>query len=99
MKTAKISVSYGASPNTSKIKLKANPTEPIDRISLKEKDLPEIKDWKVGEEYTICLKVRMKGTSIEKPWNEDKDGKQEFIRASFDILSAYMPEEKEEAGE
>ena len=47
-------------------------------------ELPAIKNWQVGEEYDISLKVKMNGSSIR----EDKKGKS-TISADFVITGIY----------
>ncbi len=45
--------------------------------------MPEIKDWEVGQKYKMVVEVEMKGM------NEDKD----MITGNFDVLAyKYLPE-------
>lgn len=56
-------------------------------IHLNQKQLPEIKDWEVGKNYEIALKVRQTSK------REDDDKK---ISGSFDIvgIKVFMSEEE-----
>lgn len=56
------------------------------RLSLDEKMLPAMKDWKVGEEYEITLKVKQIGAHI------NTDGKHD---ANFEILKAMTQDEED----
>lgn len=69
---------------------KITPFEFPKTVCLTEKELPEIKDWKVGEKYTITLEVEQ--TSMRK---SDMGGE---MKAEFKILKA-MTEDQEEAEE
>lgn len=85
--------------DTSKIKLMNGTPAPktIGSISIKDKDLPEIANWTVGQEYTLEVKVRLKGSRMERDWSIDNDkDKKEYLSGEFDILSATT-EEKEES--
>lgn len=44
-------------------------------------ELPEAKDWKIGEEYVVTLKLRQTGLNIYK--NEHR--KEDYGSASFEI--------------
>ena len=37
-------------------------------ISLNEKELPEMKGWKVGDKYTLCIEVEMTGQRQENDY-------------------------------
>jgi len=50
-------------------------------------NLPEAKDWEVGEEYTVTLKVRM--TSVHQDERGPKDGS-----VGFDVVGVDAGEEK-----
>lgn len=52
------------------------------------KDLPQLKDWKVGGEYTVELKVRL--TSINQYEKSPLSG-------SFDVLEISAEDPKEDA--
>lgn len=79
-------------------KLKAEMTkaainEPYDdrpRISFKETELPEVKDWKIGETYNVIVQCEMMGSSV-MDYGNDK-GK---IRAEFKIVGLGMEENNE----
>ena len=47
------------------------------RLCLKHEFIPEVKDWEVGKEYEITLKLKMTGLSISKFQNDSE----------FDILA------------
>ena len=61
-------------------------------MSINEKELPEIKDWKIGEKYKIEVTVEMTGISKDT-WSEG-----EPISASFKIdgHSIKVDDEKKE---
>ena len=56
------------------------PAEIRPSIYLSDKDLPEIKNWEVGEEYWLAVEVRLSSKSIS-----EENGKK-AMRASFEIL-------------
>ena len=65
-------------PTTWQEEMKSGDEEPrYPMVDFKTKDLPEAKDWEVGKEYEITLKVRMR--SITDSIKDDD-------RACFDIL-------------
>lgn len=59
-------------------------------ISLNEKQLPSVKDWKVGEKYKVILEIKQTGMNLSK------DGNKEMASGSFDIvgISDYKYENK-----
>lgn len=62
--------------------MKASMGKPIlPYLSFSAKEFPEIKDWKVGEEYTLELVVRMTGYSEHK----SLDQKQSDARGTFEV--------------
>lgn len=61
-------------------------------LYLDSKQVPEIADWKVGEEYMLVLKVKQTSKSEN---DKEKDGKVNSVRAEFDIL-AYKAGEDED---
>ncbi len=58
-------------------------------LSLPLSDIPEAKDWKVGEPYTIELTVKMKSI------HQDKTGGD----VSFEIVKLGVEDEEEEGEE
>lgn len=52
-------------------------------LYISEKDLPEIKSWKIGEEYEIVVRVRQKSIS-ESPSKQ--------ISGSFEVIEMMVPE-------
>jgi hypothetical protein len=42
------------------------PVRPLPSFSLTEKELPEIKDWKVGEKYTLMMEVEQVSASKDE---------------------------------
>ncbi len=56
-------------------------------ISLDSKCLPEIKDWKVGKNYEIHLKVREVGV------HEDSFDNKKQLHATFEIIKAEVCDE------
>lgn len=59
-------------------------------LNLSIKDLPDIKDWKVGGKYTIQLEVEQ--TSAEKGDSYYDDSDKE-LRARFKVLKAKACED------
>lgn len=55
-------------------------TEPKPSISLDTELLPAVKNWKVDQEYTIKVKVKM--TGLHKKYDSDK------LCGDFEVLSA-----------
>lgn len=62
------------------------PSKPT--ISLDSKCLPEIKDWKVGKNYEITLKVHETGV------HEDSYENKKILHATFEVLHAGAEESK-----
>jgi len=57
-------------------------------LSLSSKDLPQIKDWKVGDEYELIIKVRQKNVHVMEMPNHTK-----MIDATFEVTDIMVPEE------
>lgn len=70
-KLNKVKPEKGGEPVSSK--------EYFPNIYLKAKDLPEIKEWEVGEDYYLLLKVTMRSKEEYETSNEER------CSASFDI--------------
>lgn len=59
-------------------------------LHVSDKDLPEIKKWKVGEEYEIIIKVTQKSASvIELPNGEQQ------VNASFEVTDMVIPDDSD----
>lgn len=72
-------------PKTFKMEMMSNEDEPrFPMIDLDVKDIPEAKDWEVGKEYEVTLKVRMR--SITDSIKGDD-------RVCFDILGVETDED------
>ena len=54
-------------------------------LSINESMLPDIKDWKVGDEYEVMLTVKM--TGLHKMYSSDK------LCADFEVTEAETSEE------
>lgn len=63
-------------------------------IHLSDKDLPAIKDWKVGDEYEITLRVKQKSMREMSPY--EKNGK---VEASFEIIAAKVAEDDKDVND
>lgn len=59
-------------------------------INLSEGELPAIKRWEVGKEYTVKLKVKQTSKS---------EGADKKVKASFEVLKADMGEDSGDAEE
>lgn len=69
-------------------------------LSLDESQLAAIKDWKVGEEYELTIKVRQTGTREVDSWDMEQYGLSKgAIRSDFEILSASTKTEGSEKTE
>lgn len=62
-------------------------------FQLDDEDLPEIKDWKVGEKYLLVMEVEQMSMRQGKEWQgaDDKDKK---VHATFKIMKVGVKEEK-----
>jgi len=58
----------------------------IPTLRLSEEDLPEIKEWSVGKEYTVTLKVRMISMNQGSEYAEEGDKPDKTVRASFKVV-------------
>lgn len=68
------------------------PTDPVKMkpsIHLTDKDLPEIKDWKVGETYEVIMKIKM---------NSKMDFKKE-LSAGFEVSDILVPQDEQDINE
>lgn len=71
----------------------------IGHLTLDSKNYKEVKNWKVGEEYIIEVKVRQKAMREADRWEiENGDAGAGDVRAEFDIIAASTDtkEDKEE---
>ncbi len=59
------------------------------RLTISYKDLPEAKDWKVGETYELEVSVKLVGQRMDEYSNE----------ASFEIHSVAVDNDDDEADE
>lgn len=64
------------------------------RVEFLGQDIPEIKDWNVGKEYVLKVKVKMVSKREGNEWN-DKDTE---TRASFKVTAVGVEKPKKEAG-
>ena len=58
----------------------------LPNISFSAKELPEIKEWKVGNEYEMTIKVKMTSFSKNERTLMGGSESKENTNASFDIL-------------
>jgi hypothetical protein len=67
-------------------------------LTLNSRSNPEIKDWAVGEEYEVTVKVRQKSVREVDEWDKEEYGfKATDVTADFEIVSvesAGMPKAK-----
>lgn len=67
-------------------------------ISFDEEELPELKEWKVGGNYTLTLEVEQ--VSVSKgdeygPYDEEESAKeQSMIKGRFKVLNVETPDRK-----
>ena len=64
-------------------------------FQLDDEDLPELKDWKVGEKYTVIMEVEQLSMRQGSEW-QGADTKDKKTYATFKILRVGVEEEKEE---
>lgn len=83
------------SKDGSKIKVKTKKLRKMGSLSIDEMQLPAVKDWTVGEEYEIVIKVRQTGVREVDSWDIEEYGyKEGDVRAEFEIISARTPDTK-----
>lgn len=68
----------------------ANSNRSKPTFSLDDKDLPDIKEWKVGGKYKIMLEVEQVGADKGDPWD---DGESKRLNGRFKILKAKSCDE------
>lgn len=74
--------------------LTASPISLPPMLSLDEKDLPEIKDWKVGGKYKLVMTVEQIHASQGDEYGE---GKKSPMRARFKVLNVSPVESNEKS--
>lgn len=68
-------------------KIRIFPTFTIDN-----EDLPELKDWKVGEKYTLVMEVEQTSMRQGSEWQGDTSKDKNKIHATFKIVAIGVPE-------
>lgn len=63
-------------------------------VRLTDEDLPEIKNWKVGEKYTLVMEVEQTSMRQGNEW-ESSASKDKRIHATFKITSVGVDEPDE----
>jgi hypothetical protein len=58
-----------------------------------EEDLPEIKNWKVGDHYYLVMEVEEIAMRQGKEWQGDVDEKDNKMQATFKVLKVGGKEE------
>lgn len=90
-------------PKTQIIKIAQGPNEgqtvtvakDMGHLRIMSQDLPEVKQWQVGQEYKLEVTVRQTSASKLDRWQvEEGYGLPEDIEASFDIVQISVPEEQ-----
>ena len=75
--------------------MQAKPHKMLPTFSLNEDDLPEIKDWKVGGEYEIFLRVKQ--TSLDSGLGMPMmEGESKKLSERFQVIEARAVEGKED---
>lgn len=76
--------------------VKSSSTRSKPEFGISEKELPAIKDWKVGQKYSLELNVEMvsssKGSDYDSPWSPDGKERPQIHQARFKILSVDSEE-------
>lgn len=76
-------------PKGSNAGIKKKKLRHMGSLNLDEIQLPAIKDWQVGEEYEIVVKVRQTGMREVDSWDVEEYGLPKgSVKADFEILSA-----------
>lgn len=75
----------------------AKPSKPQpmpNMLSLDSEDLPEIKDWKVGETYEVTLKIKQISASkgVEYPMEAGDKENKDTVHGRFEVLEAKTGE-------
>jgi hypothetical protein len=65
-------------------------------IRLNDEDLPEIKDWKVGDKYTLVIDVEQTSMRQGNEWEGSTGNKDKRIHATFKITKVGVEEPAEE---
>lgn len=64
-------------------------------LSLDEKDLPAIKNWKVGGRYRITIDVEQVSAEKGDSWNSPDDDDSKKLSARFKVLKATEHESED----
>jgi hypothetical protein len=84
----------------SEVGIKKKRLRHMGNLSIDQTQLPEVKDWQVGEEYEIVVKVRQTAMREADKWQTEEYGLPEkSIIADFEILSASSKSEGSEKNE
>jgi hypothetical protein len=99
MKSIEVEVKKSSNKG-SDVGMKTKKPKRLGSLSLDENQLPTIKDWQVGEEYEIIIKVKQTGSRLVDSWDIEQYGyKEGDVKADFDILSASTKTESSENNE
>lgn len=79
---------YGKSLDVSYPAEVASPGVPLPSISFRADELPELSTWKVGQEYT--LKVRVQMTEYRERKTLTLEEKEEESRGQFDVIGVEV---------
>lgn len=84
-------------PETQKSFKEMNKVKIFPTFQLDSEDLPELADWKVGENYTLIMEVEEISMRQGQEWQgEDKDNK---VKATFKVLKVGVEEPEDEGYE
>ena len=69
-------------------------------LALDEGDLPEVKDWKVGQKYKVMLTIKMVKSEVNSgdiiPYDDDDANK---VHGRFEVVKVESEDPKEEKAE
>ena len=83
--TKKEDASYKKMPTVS---IKTKEPKYYGNIQVTTKQLPELKDWEVGEEYDLIVRVRQTGVHEPGRWEIEEEGlNKKDLKGEFTILS------------
>lgn len=80
-----------------KAEVRKSKEKPLGSLCIDSVQLPEIKKWKVGEEYEVKVKIKQTSIRVADDWDirEYKGYTEDTVKADFDIKSIEVVGDKE----
>lgn len=67
------------------------------KLNIDENDLPELKDWQVGQTYTLSVKAKLMSMKQNDPMlMAEGDSDADKIHAEFEVMGVKTDEEQDE---